>query len=153
MPKFYKNILRIYFHLTASIKIVTIFCFNDYISMNNKLIHFSRLFLLFLNTYRYSLLKVLTDRDKVQMQTYSHWSSHSQLPAFLEFLFVSTIAWNPRRRFPVNPIHTSFFTRTLFTGVQVSSTEREVDAEATVDLNGGKPPVYLLSSLVIFWFV
>lgn len=55
MPKFYKNIVRIYFHRTASIEIVTIFCFDDYISTNDKLIHFSRLFLLFLNTYRYSL--------------------------------------------------------------------------------------------------
>ena len=72
MPKFYKIIVRIYFHRIASIKIVTIFCFNDYVSMNNKLIHFSRLSLFFLNIYRYSLLKVLTDRDKVQMQTYSH---------------------------------------------------------------------------------
>lgn len=80
------------FIFIVSIKIVRIFSFNDYISMNNKLIHFSRLSLLFLNTYRYFLLKVLTDADKVQMQTYSHWSSHSQLPAFLEFHFVSTIA-------------------------------------------------------------
>lgn len=72
MPKFYKNVARIYFHRIVSIKIVTIFSFNDYISMNNKLIHFSRLSLLFLNTYRYFLLKVLTDADKVQMQTYSH---------------------------------------------------------------------------------